>query len=319
VALALFGSVLVHELAHSLYALRKGARVRDITLFMIGGVSQISELPRRGKDEAVMALVGPLTSLALGAVFLLLHQAVAGTDLFDVRFAFFHLFYLNVALGLFNLLPAFPMDGGRVLRGVLAERLGLLRATRIAANAGKVFAVLFAIAGFLSANVLLMVVAFFVYFGAESENRSVLVKAMLGHIRVRDLLAARLQPLAPSTSVLEAGERMLRERRTAFPVGDGAHVVGVVGPEDVERIPTAERERVRVADVARPVESVEIDDEASAALRAFAQSRTPMVPVVEAGAIVGVLSQQDVARGLQLGELEASLHAHEARLAGERK
>jgi Zn-dependent protease/CBS domain-containing protein len=308
VALALFASVLVHELAHSLYALRSGGRVRDITLLMIGGVSQISEPPRTGRGEAIMALVGPVTSLVLGAAFYLLHRAVAATSLFDLTFATFHLFYLNVVLGLFNLLPAFPMDGGRVLRGVLADRVGLLRATEIAAAAGKAFAVLFAIAGFFSLNLLLMVVAFFVWVGAESENRGVLVKALLGHVRVRDLVRSRPTPVDPSASVLEAGEWMLRERRTAFPVSRGAQVLGVITAEDVERVPPTERQRVRVADVVRQVPPVDGGDDASTVLRAFGAAGSPVVPVVDGGAVVGVLSQLDVARGLRLGELEATLH-----------
>ncbi|HET7824370.1 MAG TPA: site-2 protease family protein [Anaeromyxobacter sp.] len=308
VALALFASVLVHELAHSVYALRHGGRVRDITLLMIGGVSQISEPPRTGRGEAMMALVGPLASLVLGAAFYLVWRAIAATRQFDLAFATFHLFYLNVTLGVFNLLPAFPMDGGRVLRGVLADRVGLLRATEIASMAGKAFAVLFAIAGFFSLNLLLMAVAFFVWVGAESESQGVLVKAMLGHVRVRDLLRARVLPVDASASVLEAGERMLRERRTSFPVSDGAQVLGVIGPEDVERVPPADRERLRVADVVRRVAPVDGGEDASAVLRAFGAAGSPAVPVVDGGAVVGVLSQRDVARGLRLGELEARLH-----------
>jgi Zn-dependent protease/CBS domain-containing protein len=319
VAVALFASVLVHELAHSLYALRAGGRVRDITLLMIGGVSQISEPPRTGRQEALMALVGPLTSLVLGGAFYLLYRAIADTALFDVKFAVFHLCYLNVALGLFNLLPAFPMDGGRVLRGVLAERWGLLRATRVAAGAGKAFAILFAILGFLAVNLLLMVIGFFVYVGAEAENRSVLVKALLGHIRVRDLVGSRPPPVDSATPVFEVGERMLRERRTSFPVVEGGGVVGIVGLEDVRRVPTPERERVRVADVVRRVAAVDANDEAAKALRAFAEARTPVVPVVDAGTYVGVLSQTDVARGLQLSELEATQHPDAPRLGWTRR
>jgi Zn-dependent protease/CBS domain-containing protein len=308
VALALFLSVLVHELAHSLYALRKGGRVRGITLLMIGGVSQISELPRTGRAEAMMALVGPLTSLVLGAIFYLLYRSVAGTALFNVRFALFQLTSLNVVLGLFNLLPAFPMDGGRVLRGVLAARWGLLRATQVAAGAGKVFAVAFAIVGFLSVNLLLIVIAFFVYVGADAESRSVLVKALLGHIRVRDLVASRPQPVEPSASMFDVGERMIRERRTAFPVVEGGGVLGVVDLEDVQRVPPADRQRVRVADVVRRVAPLDANDEASRALRAFAEAGTRVLPVVEDGAPSGVLTQLDVARGLQLSELESTQH-----------
>ncbi len=307
VALALFLSVLVHELAHSLYALRKGGRVREITLIMIGGVSQISDPPRTGRQEAIMAAVGPITSLVLGGAFYLLFLALASTAQFNLTFAVFHLVYLNVVLGIFNLLPAFPMDGGRIVRGLLADRWGDLRATRVAASAGKAFAVLFAIVGFLSANILLMVIAFFVYFGAEAENRSVLVKALLGHIRVRDLTTSRPQPVDASTSVYELGERMLRERRVAFPVVEGEHVIGVVTLDDANRVPVADRDRIRVADVARRVEPIEAGDDASMALRALAEA--PLVPVVENGTLAGVLGQSDVARALQLRELEAAQHA----------
>ncbi len=308
VALALFLSVLVHELAHSLYAIRKGGHVRDITLLMIGGVSQISEGPKTGRQEAVMALVGPVASLALGGIFYALYRAAGATALFNLKFAIFHLFYLNVVLGVFNLLPAFPMDGGRILRGILAERWGILRATRIAARAGKAFAVLFAVVGFFAPNVLLMVIAFFVYVGAEAEDRSVLVKALLGHIHVRDLMGSRPQPVDPSSSVFDVGERMVRERRLAFPVVEGGTVLGIVGLEDVERVPSADRERIRVADVVRRVPSVDASDEASKAMRVLSEARTPVIPVVEAGALVGVLSDTDVARGLQLSKLEATQH-----------
>jgi Zn-dependent protease/CBS domain-containing protein len=310
VAVALFACVLVHELAHSLYALRAGGRVRDITLLMIGGVSQISEPPKGGRAEAVMALVGPLASLALGGLFWLLFRAIGETTLLNLRFAVFHLVYLNVALGVFNLLPAFPMDGGRIVRGLLAERLGILRATHVAARAGKVFAVLFGVVGFASANLILMAVAFFVYLGADAENRGVLVKTLLGHIRVRDLLGARppAAPVDPATTVFEVGERMIRERRVAFPVVQGAEVLGVVALEDVKRIPAAERERLRVAEVLRRVPAMDASEEAAKAMRAFAEARTPFVPVTENGALAGVLSQADVARALQLRELQATQH-----------
>jgi Zn-dependent protease/CBS domain-containing protein len=317
VALALFLCVLVHELAHSLYALRAGGRVRDITLLMIGGVSQISEPPKGGRAEAVMALVGPLASLALGGVFYLLYLAIRDTSLFVLRFAIFHLVYLNVVLGLFNLLPAFPMDGGRILRGLLAERLGVLRATRVAARAGKVFAVLFAILGFLSANFLLIAVAFFVYLGADAESRAVLVKALLGHIRVRDLLGAGPPPapVDPATTMFEIGERMIRERRLAFPVVDGWAVVGVVALDDVKRVPAEERMRLRVADILHRVAPVDVNDDAAKAMRAFAEAKTSFVPVTENGALVGVLSQADVARALELRELQATQHPSPAAVA----
>ena len=307
-ALALFASVLVHELAHSLYALAKGGRVRGITLTMIGGVSQLSDPPRRGRDEAVMALVGPVTSVALGGLFWLASRALEGAGSFNLRFAAFQLAYLNVVLGVFNLLPAFPMDGGRVLRGLLAERRGDLRATRLAAALGKGFAIVFAVVGFLSANFLLVLIAFFVYFGAEAESRGVLVKTLLGRFRVRDVMGARVEPVDASASVHELGERMLRARRVAFPVVEGGSVVGAVSLDDVRRVPAGERERTRVADVLHRIAALEAGEDASRALRILTEARAPLVPVVDAGAVVGVVTQRDFARALELGELEETQH-----------
>ncbi len=315
VALALFLSVLVHELAHSIYARRHGASVRDITLLMIGGVSQISEPPRTGREEAVMALVGPLTSLALGGAFWLVFRALRPTGWFDGQFVAFQLAMLNLGLGLFNLLPAFPMDGGRVLRGFAAERWGMVPATRFAAGAGRVFAILFAVVGFVVANFLLIVVAFFVYLGAESESRGVVAKALLGEILVRDLLTSRTPPVEVGTSLYDLGERMLRERRVAYPTVAGGTVLGAVTLDDVQRVPLAERSRVSVGDVARRVTPLDGRTGAVAAMRALAEAGGP-VPVVEDGMPLGVLAQVDIARGLELMELEATQHPRPSRPRG---
>jgi len=136
---------------------------------------------------------------------------------------------------------AFPMDGGRVLRGVLAERWGALRATRVAAGAGKLFAAAFAVLGLASLDLLLVLVAFFVFLGAEAEGRGVLVRALLGHLRVGDLVGARAGAVDVASTVYDLGERMLRERRIAFPAAEGGHVVGAVALEDVRRVPAEER------------------------------------------------------------------------------
>lgn len=199
-ALALFLSVLLHELAHSLYALRKGGQVRDITLMMVGGVSQISEMPREPRHEAIMAFAGPFVSILLGLLLYGVHALIADTPSFQLRFATFYLGGLNLFLGFFNLLPAFPMDGGRILRALLSGRIGAVQATRISAGVGKVFAVLFGIWGLATMNVLLMVIGVFVFMGAESEKRAVLVKSLIGRMRVRDVMAAQNPSDAPVIS-----------------------------------------------------------------------------------------------------------------------
>ena len=308
IAIALFASVLVHELAHSLYAIRKGGKVRSITLLMIGGVSEISEPPRTPGQEAMMAFVGPATSLAIGAVGLALRAAVDASAHPGVAFAAFSLGQMNVFLALFNLLPAFPMDGGRVLRGLLARRIGQVRATQIAARVGRVFAVLFAVGGFLSSNLLLILIAFFVYVGAEAEARDVLVRAVLGELRVRDLMSRDLSALSAEDPVYEVGERMLRERRLAYPVVRDGTVAGLVTLELVETVPSGERPRTPVGKVMRTPAVLSPEDLVSDALRTLDREGAHQLAVAEGGVLVGTLSRQEIHRGLQLRELEASQH-----------
>jgi Zn-dependent protease/CBS domain-containing protein len=308
VAVALFASVLVHELAHSLYAVAKGGKVRSITLLLIGGVSEVSEPPGTPGEEAMMAFVGPAASVGLAAVAFGARAAVDPAAHPSAALAAFTIGYLNAFLAGFNLLPAFPMDGGRVLRGLLARRIGAVRATQLAARVGKAFAVLFAAWGFLSGNLILLLVAFFVFMGAESEARDVLVRAVLGELRVRDLMTRDAGALSPDDSVYDAGERMLRERRLAYPVARGGDVLGQLALDRVEAVPLADRSTTAVADVMRPAAVLGPDDHVSDALRLLDREAIPQIAVVEGGALVGTLSGQEIRRGLALRELEASQH-----------
>jgi Zn-dependent protease len=178
----LFVSIALHELGHSFVAIRKGCRVREITLMFMGGAAQMDRMPKRPMDEALMALAGPLVSLVLGLTLLF-----GGALLPWPRyvFPFFGLLFavnlvqviglINLMLVAFNLLPSFPMDGGRVLRAVLTPKIGRLRATFIAARLGKIMAVLFGLYGFLAEhrNWVLVAIAFFIYTAAGREYRVV--------------------------------------------------------------------------------------------------------------------------------------------------
>lgn len=305
VALALFASVLVHELAHSLYALRRGGRVRGITLLVIGGVSEISEMPQRSRHEAIMALLGPVVSIAIGAVCVLVH-ALVPTSSFNLRFGLFYLGGLNLLLGAFNLLPAYPMDGGRVLRAVLAGRIGLVRATHVAARIGKAFAVAFAIWGFLSFNMLLLLVAFFVFVGAHGETRAVVARALLGELRVRDVMGQAAGALPAEISVHDAAERMLRERRTVFVVTSGGEPQGLITLDAVKLVPVDKRAGVRVRDVMKRTPTLSPVDDATKALRLLGEADVPQLPVADGSRLVGVVGREDIARALELNELEAT-------------
>jgi Zn-dependent protease len=306
VALALFASVLLHELAHALYAQRKGGKVEGITLLMIGGVTQVVEAPRAARHEAVMALVGPVVSILLGAVFWLIHLAMDQAS-FNLRFAFFYLGSLNLVLGVFNLLPAFPMDGGRILRAVLVPRYGPVRATNIAARVGKVFAILFAIWGFVTFNMLQLLIAFFVYTGAEAETRAMMVKALLGGLHVRDLMT----PLTPGTAAISdedpvqrAVERMVAERLVSLIVTHDEQPVGVVTLDAVRGVPPEARAAIPIREVMVLAKPLSPDDDAVTALQMLRD--LPQLAVVEDGQLVGVVTRDEIVRRLKLSELEAT-------------
>lgn len=308
VALALFASVLVHELAHSLYALSHGGKVRSITLLMLGGVSELTEAPHRPAQEAWMALAGPATSLAIGAACYALLRATAGFGNFDSRFALFYLGQLNLVLGVFNLLPAFPMDGGRILRALLVRSRGHARATQIAATVGKVFAGLFALAGLFGGNFLLVIIAFFVFIGAEGEQHAVLARAVLGELRVADLMTSQLAAVAPGDTLYAVGERMIREKRLFFPVVDHGHVLGTLTLEALERVRLDDRRVTPASTAMGPAATIASGDRVADVLRLFAERRTGNLAVVDEDRLVGTVSRFDVVRALRLQELLASQH-----------
>jgi Zn-dependent protease len=176
-AVGLFASVAIHELGHSWVAIRKGCRVHEIMLLPIGGVAKMSSIPSRPMDEFLIAIAGPASSAALAAVFWLL----AHTGVFMMLFV--SLTGINLLLCLFNLLPSFPMDGGRIFRAFMTPRIGRLKATALAARIGRIFAVVFAFAGLMSGlpffnKLLILAVATFIYQAAGAEYRAVYAQQM---------------------------------------------------------------------------------------------------------------------------------------------
>lgn len=187
VILFVFSCVLLHELTHSLKARQYGVQVGRITLFPIGGVAYMGILPRRPREEFFTSIAGPLFNFALaGLLFFPLHYFLGHTLFFPgIRSwpqTFAYCFWINIILGAFNLLPAFPMDGGRILRALLAQRIGFIRATRIAVRLGHIFAILFGIIGIMQSppNFILILIAFFVYLSASNEGLMVREREVKG-------------------------------------------------------------------------------------------------------------------------------------------
>ncbi|OJH36571.1 site-2 protease family protein [Cystobacter ferrugineus] len=306
VAVALFLSVLLHELAHSVYALRKGGEVSDIRLMMIGGVSNITRMPEGSRNEALMALAGPVTSLGLGALALGAHHLLMDTRSFNLSFAVFYLGLLNIFLGVFNLLPAFPMDGGRILRALLTGWLGRVRATRVAGWVGQGFALLFGLYGLVTGNVVLLFIAFFVFMGAAAESRQVLLQSRLGDVPVRELMGPRTATVEAGASLRELTELLYGERLRAAPVVEQGRVVGLVTVEALRQVPVERLVDMAVRELSEPVPVLTPDSTAWEALQEMGKRQMPQLPVTQDGALVGMLSQDDILRGLELRELKES-------------
>lgn len=296
-AVGLFGSVLLHELSHSLMALRSGIPVRGITLLPIGGVSSFERMPEDPRTELKITVVGPLTNLALALPLAALSYVLpAGAGALRTFLGAFAI--VNLALGLFNLLlPAFPMDGGRILRALLARRMDRLRATRIAAGVGRAIAFAMGVFGLFVGAWILVLVAVFVYLGAGQEEQATLVGDALADLRVGDVMTRDVDSVASGASVDAAFQRMLATKHLVLPVVDEGRPVGLVDLETLRGVSPPERMALRVGDVLRPgFESLPPEAEAVQAQQVLARTALPALLVVRGAELVGVVTPTDLVR-----------------------
>ena len=220
----IFSSVVLHELGHALTARRYGIGTRDINLLPIGGVAMLERMPADPKQEIVIAVAGPAVSFLLAGAGFLIWTLSSGT-LIERPFQWF--FFINVVLGTFNLVPALPMDGGRILRGALALWRGRGFATRVAANVAKVIAVGFIVGG-LFGNWSLALIGLFVYFGASTEGAHEQMRQNYAGLTARNAMVTEFRVLTPETQVTYAAEVAARSMQNDFPVMRDGFVIGIV-------------------------------------------------------------------------------------------
>lgn len=296
-ALGLFVGVVLHELGHSLVAMYYGYEIDSIKLWLLGGVAQFTEMPEDWRQEFLVAVAGPIVSVLLGLLSYGLFVTIS-VDLAAVRFVVGYLALMNVTLAAFNLLPGFPMDGGRVLRALLARTRPYARATQLAAAVGKIFAVGLGLFGLFSFNLILLAIAFFIYMGASSEAQQVVLKAAFEDVVVQDVMtpASEIPTVQEDVSVADLLARMLRDRRVGYPVMEGGQLVGIVTLDDTRSVPEIERDAYRVSDVMEAeFPTVAPTDSVIDALTAMQQTGGGHVPVVaETGEFVGLLTQRDL-------------------------
>ncbi|PSP65158.1 metalloprotease [Halobacteriales archaeon QH_8_67_36] len=307
-AVGLFTGVVLHELGHSLVAIRYGFPIDSITLWLFGGVAQLTEMPEDWKQELAIAVAGPVVSVALGAASYVVFVVLPGTAspvVESARFVFAYLALMNVALAAFNMLPGFPMDGGRVLRALLARTRTYARATRIAAEVGKVFAILLGLFGlFVLGNIFLAGLAFFIYIGAAGEARKTTMRADLEGVQVRDVMtpANRVTTVTADVSVRELIGTMFRERHTGYPVEGNGEVVGLVTLEDARAVNEVERDAYTVGDV-MTTELVTVTPELDVmdALNELQDNPVGRLVVTDAdGEFRGLLTRSDVMTALSI-------------------
>lgn len=234
-----FVIIVMHELGHALTARRYGIRTNDITLLPIGGVAHLESIPEDPKKELAVALAGPLVNIALAAILLLVIGTLSGVSaLWHVTLTggqwLQQLLWINLWFAGFNLLPAFPMDGGRVLRALLAMRMDRGRATEIAARVGQAAAVVFGLVG-MFAHPFLVFIALFVWIGAESEAAHVRTQAALSGLAVQDVMAKSFETLDPATTLGQASARASSGFQREFPVVCDGRIVGFLGVESIAK------------------------------------------------------------------------------------
>jgi Zn-dependent protease/CBS domain-containing protein len=318
-AIFFFASVLAHELAHALVARRKGVPVNGITLFVFGGVSALGGEPRNARDEFAIAVVGPLTSIAVSLLFAVIWAVARALDSAPLAASAGYLAYINLALGLFNLLPGFPLDGGRVFRAAVWGATGdMTRATRVATNAGRVVAAILIALGVLSlfgfggfGGVWFILIGLFLWNAAEASYRQQVLEDTLHGFRVADLVEPAPPSIDPTITLRRfADAYVLRLHQRAFFVGSGSgEVIGLITMTDLRRVPEEQWASVTVDRAMTPAErlvTVTPETDASTALQLMATHDVNQLPVVDGTEVRGLLSRATLLRAVQLrGELKA--------------
>jgi Zn-dependent protease/CBS domain-containing protein len=303
--LALFLCVVLHEYGHALTARKYGIKTRDITLYPIGGVARLERLPDKPIEELWVALMGPAVNVVIAALLFAYLYLTSGlvpiTDLTVASGSFLaRLMTVNVSLVLFNLIPAFPMDGGRVLRALLAMRMDYVRATQIAANIGQGLAFLLGLFGLFN-NPFLLFIAFFVWIGASQEASMVQMRNSISGIPVTQAMQTRFDILSPTDRLDRVVSLILAGSQQDFPVVEDGQFIGVLTRDDFIKALSQKGQDTPVMDVIRRnVPAVDSHEMVETALIRFQESGAKTLPVMHRGRFVGLLTSENITEFLMI-------------------
>jgi Zn-dependent protease/CBS domain-containing protein len=301
----LFFFVVIHELAHSVVARHYNIKVRKIVLYPIGGVSEIEEIPENPKIEWRMAIAGPLTSFAIGAILLALNQIITiatpataiTTTISTAGSLILDLAVLNLILGAFNLIPAFPMDGGRVFRALLAEHMKFSDATKYAAYIGRILGIAMVMIGIFY-NLWLIIIGVFIYIGASEEAEQTIVSTTMARVRVKDVMYPEAAAVTPETTLADALEVMFKARYHDALIEKDGTLQGVVTWNEIMKIDPAQRTNLKVEQLPSKQVSTFPDESILEAYKIMNREKIDLIPVVQREAptkVTGVLTSEGVA------------------------
>ncbi len=308
-SLLFFASIITHELAHSILAIRNNIPVKEITLFVFGGISQITKEATHPRAEFSIAIVGPLTSLVLAGIFYGLHLSLAGTQQILAASLMQWLARINVILAIFNLIPGFPLDGGRIFRALVWQRThDYHRATRIATKVGQGIAYAF-IAGGIAIiftprllwfnGLWFILIGWFLRDAARASYQQFLLRDVLIDITVRHVTDYGCPLLPPDTHLIDIAEQyILRTGRSCFLITRGADLEGMVTLQNI-KIPRNRWATTSVQDVMTPaskLKTVHVDQDVLSALQEMEGENIKHIPVIEAGKVVGVINREELIR-----------------------
>ena len=308
--LLLFVSVLIHELAHSLVAKSKGVQVKSITLFLLGGVSNLETEPEKAGVEFAVAIVGPLASVAIAGVFWLVYTFNLIPLVSAIAIAKY-LAIVNILLAAFNILPGFPLDGGRVLRAIIwGSTNDLKKATNIASTVGQVFGwimiavgVVMALTGNLISGIWLGLIGWFLNGAAEASRRELELRSLWLNVRVLSVMNDKPEIIEPGAPIEKlVNEIYVRRGLRSAPVVEDGRLQGIVTLADIKKIPMAEWRNTSVSSVMtrQPLKTVKPEDNMSTAVQLMAEHGLDQLPVVVDDRILGMLGRADIIRYVQV-------------------
>ncbi len=312
-ALLLFISVVVHELSHSLIAKRNNIPIASITLFIFGGVAQMKQEPSSPEAEFRMALAGPVSSYVLALFFLAVYKLFGDHPGFGALA--YYLCYLNIVLGTFNLIPGFPMDGGRILRAFFWKRSGnYMNATKIASRTGQAIAMSFILLGIISVltvsldGLWIVILGWFLYRAAQTSYQHAVAKGILSRLRVRDFMSQEIVTVSSSSSLSEVVDNyFLKYGYGGFPVMEWGRPIGIISLKDVKAVPKDRWESAGVKEVMQAFDgslAVSESDDIAMVLERMIQEDKSRFLVMNNSGLTGIITRSGIARYLRLkGEL----------------